>query len=68
MRAFRFATSVLIGPWRSSRDEALSDAVKARQAVANRSFPEGLEWRVTGRIEAVPRDAAPGGARARPVR
>ena len=58
MHAFRFATSVLVGPWRPSRDEALSDAVQAGQAVRDRNRPDGLEWRVDGRIEEVRRSAA----------
>lgn len=51
MSAFRFVTSVLIGPWRTSRNEAISDAVQSRQAVRNVRLPDGLEWRVPGRIE-----------------
>ena len=49
--AFRFVTSVLIGPWRASRGEAITDAVQARQAVRHLRLPDGLEWRVPGRIE-----------------
>jgi hypothetical protein len=51
MSTFRFVTSVLIGPWRTTRTEALSDAVQSRQAVRNVRLPDGLEWRVPGRIE-----------------
>jgi hypothetical protein len=54
MNAFRFATTVLVGPWRSSREEALHDAVHACQAVRDDSRPDGLEWRVSGRIEEAP--------------
>lgn len=56
MHAFRFTTSVLVGPWRSSREEAQGDAVKARQAVRNLAQPDGLEWRVDGRIEEADRE------------
>ena len=51
MGAFRFVTSVLIGPWRTSRNEAISDAVQSRQDVRKVRLPDGLEWRVPGRIE-----------------
>ena len=51
MHNYRFATPALIGPWRPSREEALSDAVRARQAVRNHEHPDGFEWRVCGRIE-----------------
>ena len=51
MGAYRFVTSVLIGPWRSSRSEAISDAVQSRQAARNVRLPDGLEWRVPGHIE-----------------
>ena len=59
MNAFRFATTVLVGPWRSSREEALGDAVHSRQAIRNTSLPDGLEWRVAGRIEQAPREGRP---------
>jgi hypothetical protein len=51
MSTFRFVTSVLIGPWRATRAEAVSDAVQSRQAVRNVRVADGLEWRVPGRIE-----------------
>ena len=57
---FRFATTVLVGPWRATRKEALSDAVRARQAVPNPSLPDGLEWSVSGRIESTKRDSGSG--------
>jgi hypothetical protein len=51
MHMFRFTTSVLVGPWRPNREEAQRDAIRARQAVPSRQRPDGLEWRVSGRIE-----------------
>lgn len=68
MRGFRFTTSVLVGPWRSSREEALGDAVKAGQAVRSLATPDGLEWRVIGRIEECEREAQQGPARRRRLR
>ena len=65
MPGFRFTTSVLVGPWRPSREEAQRDAIKARQAIANGQQPDGLEWRVSGRIE---QDAGAAGARRRSSR
>ena len=62
MHAFRFMTSVLVGPWRSSREEALDDAVRARQAVRSGSRSGAVEWRVEGRIERVARADRPNGA------
>lgn len=32
MRRYRYVTPALYGPWRESREEALADAVRARQA------------------------------------
>ena len=62
MHAFRFTTSVLVGPWRSSREEALDDAVRARQAVRSGARPGAIEWRVDGRIEKVARAERSSGA------
>ena len=57
MHVFRFTTSVLVGPWRPSREEAQRDAIRARQAVPSRQRPDGLEWRVSGQIEQARRNA-----------
>lgn len=65
MPAFRFTTSVLVGPWRPSREEAQRDAIRARQAIASDQRPDGLEWRVSGRIE---QGARPASARRRSSR
>jgi hypothetical protein len=58
MQKFRFTTSVLVGPWRPSREEAKRDAIRARQAIPSRQRPDGLEWRVSGQIEQTRRGAA----------
>ena len=58
MDVFRFTTSVLVGPWRQSREEAQRDAVRARQAIPSRQQPDGLEWRVTGQIEQAGRETS----------
>jgi hypothetical protein len=54
MDVFRFTTSVLVGPWRPSREEAQRDAIRARQAIPSPQRPDGLEWRVSGQIEQAP--------------
>jgi hypothetical protein len=51
MSAFRFVTAVLSGPWRQDRREAVDDAIRSRQARENDARPDGIEWRVPGRIE-----------------
>ena len=51
MRRFRYRTAVLTGPWRDSEDEAVRDAVKARQAERDAMSPSEVRWIVPGRIE-----------------
>ena len=46
---YRYRTCVLVGPWRSQRDEAQGDAVRARQAYFD--DVDGFSWSVTGRSE-----------------
>jgi hypothetical protein len=48
---YRYRTSVLAGSWRESRADALRDALKAHQALADPSAPEGIRWLVHGEIE-----------------
>ena len=48
---YRYRTSALAGSWRESREDALRDAVKAHQALADPSRPEGVRWLVHGEIE-----------------
>ena len=51
MRQYRYRTAALAGPWRDTRDAALSDAVRANQASAGGEDPGGVRWIVPGRIE-----------------
>jgi hypothetical protein len=48
---YRYRTPVLTGPWRDSRAAALRDAVGAKQARIDDSFPDGVHWLVPGEIE-----------------
>ena len=57
MALYRYRTCAILGPWRRSREEAVADAVKARQA----KWDEGdgrLDWLVPGEIEMERRAAA----------
>jgi len=49
MRRYRYRTSVLVGPWRETFEQAVADAVRCNQAYLDDA---GLVWRVPGRIEA----------------
>jgi hypothetical protein len=51
LRRYRYRTSVLTGPWRSTEFEAAGDAVRAKQAVDDISQSSGIKWTVPGRIE-----------------
>lgn len=51
MAQHRFRTAVIIGEWRSSREQAFQDALKARQALSDGACPDGLHWLVPGEIE-----------------
>lgn len=48
---FRYRTVALTGPWRDTRQEAMRDAAKAKQAVIDDEEPGSIEWIVPGRIE-----------------
>jgi hypothetical protein len=48
----RYRTPAVVGPWRSTRGEALRDALKAGQCRRDDDAPEGLAWAVPGEIEA----------------
>ena len=52
MRRYRYRTPALTGPWRDSPDDALRDAVKAKQAQLDPDAPSGVRWIVPGEIEA----------------
>jgi hypothetical protein len=51
VRRYRYRTPALTGPWRDSHDEAVRDAVKAKQAQIEGDRPAGVKWIVPGRIE-----------------
>lgn len=51
VRRYRYRTAVLTGPWRDSEEEAVRDAVKARQAEEGGDSSSDLRWIVPGRIE-----------------
>jgi hypothetical protein len=51
LRRYRYRTSALTGPWRTSAFEAADDAVRAKQAVNDITQASGLRWTVPGRIE-----------------
>jgi hypothetical protein len=51
VRRYRYRTPALTGPWRESNEDAVGDAVKAKQAQYDDSEPEGVKWIVPGEIE-----------------
>jgi hypothetical protein len=51
VRRYRYRTSVLTGPWRESREEALCDAVRAKQAEIEDDNVSRVRWIVPGVIE-----------------
>ena len=42
---------MLAGPWRPNSDQAVEDAVKAKQAARDGEAECGIRWLVPGRIE-----------------
>lgn len=58
MRRYRYRTPALTGPWRDSTDEAVRDAVKAKQALIEDDQPSSVRWIVPGRIEERSNEAA----------
>lgn len=50
-RNYRYRTSVLVGSWRQSREAAIADAIKAKQAQRADEEPSGISWIVPGKIE-----------------
>ena len=51
MRRYRYRTPALTGPWRESHDDAVGDAVRAKQAQHDDDHPSGVKWIVPGDIE-----------------
>ena len=56
MPRYRYRTPAIVGPWRSSREEAAADAVNARQALHDESGD--LRWLVPGDLEEEQKAAA----------
>ena len=48
-RNYRYRTTVLVGSWRPSREAAIADAIKAKQAA--RDGENEVNWIVPGKIE-----------------
>lgn len=48
---YRYRTRALIGPWRNQRDQAVDDAVRAKQARIDEREPLGFRWLVPGQID-----------------
>lgn len=51
MPFFRYRTSVLTGPWREAREDAVCDAVRAKQAEMEDEARGEVRWIVPGVIE-----------------
>ena len=49
---YRYRAGAIVGPWRKTREAALGEAVKAGQAEADKSQPDGIRWKLPGTIEA----------------
>lgn len=58
MGSFRYRTAALVGAWRATEDEAMEDAVRARQMVVGGNAAN--QWLVPGGIEARNLWSAPG--------
>ena len=63
MRRYRYRTPALTGPWRESHEDAVRDAVNAKQARYDEAEPSGIKWIVPGEIEVLNNEQAPAGAR-----
>ena len=48
-RNYRYRTTVLVGSWRPTREAAIADAIKAKQAA--RGDEDEINWIVPGKIE-----------------
>ena len=60
MPSFRYRTALLLGPWRSSPEDALEDAVRRGVARRVRGSADAVEWLFPGEIEQRPDDADEG--------
>ena len=50
-RLYRYRTPVLVGSWRPSRELAIEDAIRAKQASREDEESSGFKWIVPGEIE-----------------
>jgi hypothetical protein len=48
---YRYRTPALVGPWRKTENQALLDALRARQARRDERDRHAVRWLVPGRIE-----------------
>jgi hypothetical protein len=51
VRRYRYRTPALTGPWREAHDDAVHDAINAKQARYDDNQPSGVKWTVPGEIE-----------------
>jgi hypothetical protein len=58
MKAFRYRTAALVGPWRATEAAAADDAIRAKQAVREGEVA-GWRWVIPGDIEERDSAAAP---------
>ena len=63
MRRYRYRTPALTGPWRDSHDDAVRDAVNAKQAQFEDGPSAVLKWVVPGEIEVLSGEGAAAAAR-----
>jgi hypothetical protein len=56
---YRYRTSALTGPWRHTADEALRDAVNAKQAALDPERAASVRWIVPGSVEEMNEDDPP---------
>jgi len=63
VRRYRYRTPALTGPWRESHDDAVRDAVNAKQAKYDGDQPSGVKWVVPVEIEVRNNEEAPEGVR-----
>jgi hypothetical protein len=63
VRRYRYRTPVLTGPWRETHEDAVRDAVNAKQARHDEDEPSGVKWIVPGEIEMLNDEKAATGVR-----
>jgi hypothetical protein len=63
VRRYRYRTPALTGPWREAHEDAVRDAVNAKQAQYDDDQPAGVKWIVPGEIEVRNNEEAATGVR-----